>query len=348
MSYKGLSEHLVARISPLDARHYAAASGWVRQHARNGKVAIFSHSSSDLDQLLIPLDAGAPDYERRMAEVVWNLAEREGRPAGEILNDLLLPPSDILRFRLSEPAAEPGTLPLEQGIHLLLGAKKALLSAACSVVQPQTFHPRLSRTETEALVASSRMGQTERGSFTVTIACPLGVVGSPTETMPLLAPLAADEPPSDESVNASGTTPFPRQVTTVLMRSVGRVAGAIDSDDMMSLSHGDGDTPPLSANLCDALLMMQPDGERSRLTIAASWSRAMPRPSSERTPSSVELRGEYFPAIAGLAQSLRPAQEPRATYLVGLVDFLGGDPGQDGRVQGDVQRVCHLILAHIR
>ena len=51
-----------------------------------------------------------------MAEVVVNLAAKEGRPASEVLNDLLMLASDVLRFRLEEPEAESGVIPLNQGI----------------------------------------------------------------------------------------------------------------------------------------------------------------------------------------------------------------------------------------
>jgi hypothetical protein len=177
MSYKGLPEHLVARIKPADARAYATASGWVRGPTVNGKVAVFNHPDLDLDQLLIPIDPNLSDFPERMADVVASLAEHQKRTAPEVLNDLLLPASDVLRFRLDEPEAQSGALSLEQGIELLQGARKAVLSAACSVVQPRTFHPRLSRTEAEQLLQACRLGQTERGSFTVVIACPLDAVG---------------------------------------------------------------------------------------------------------------------------------------------------------------------------
>ncbi len=168
----------------MDARGYAIASGWRRLPGINGKVAVYNHPSSDLDQLIVPLDAGLSDYGQRMAEVVANLAEKEGRPATEILDDLLLPPSDVLRFRIDEPGSRAGSLPLDQGIELLTGARKALLSAACSVIQPQPFHSRLSRAEAEQLVRSSTLGQTERGSFTAVISCPLEAGPGPRAVLP--------------------------------------------------------------------------------------------------------------------------------------------------------------------
>src|SRR5437879_13878233 len=103
MNDMGLPEHLAARINPKDARDYAAASGWRRMPNVNGKVAIYTRPGFDLDQLLIPLDPTLSDYARRMAEVILNLSETDGRPAAEILDDLLLPPSDVLRFRRADP-----------------------------------------------------------------------------------------------------------------------------------------------------------------------------------------------------------------------------------------------------
>jgi hypothetical protein len=339
MSYKGLPESLVARINPLDARAYAVSSGWHRESGVNGTLALYSHPNSDLDQLIVPLDPNASDYGRRMAEVVANLAERESRPATEILSELLMPPSDVLRFQVAEPESESGSLPLEQAIKLLTGAKKALLSAACSVIQPQSFHPRLSRAEAEGLVEASLIGQTERGSYTVTIACPLAAAGSPraTSATPLFSRFLTTEEDMTDEMKAPVIPPFTRQVTTLLMRSAARITTAVDSDDLASLRQSGPDQPPLSANLCEALLMMQPSGDRSRLTLSATWSRAIPQPEPTTQPSIVHLRHEYFPAIESLSQSLRPVKDPKPTYLIGMVDALLGDPDENGLVRGDVQ-----------
>lgn len=336
MSYKGLPEQLVARINPVDARVYAVASGWRRLSSVNGRVAVFSHPASDLDQLIIPLDSGIPDYARRMAEVVANLAERENRPAAEILDDLLLPPSDVLRFRLDEPQSQSGLLPLDQGIGLLAGARRALLASACSTIQPRTFHPRLSRTEAEQLVKASFLGQSERGSYTVVISCRLDAVG-PGSHVPRPTPLfeALSEHPPEPAPPSE--IPFTRRVTSLLMRSVARLASALDSDQFDDLMVADGSEPPLSANLCEALLMMQPIGERSRLSLATTWSRSLPPPVDATPPSLVHLRGEYFPTIAALAMSLRPNPEPQVSHFVGLVDSLHGDPDEHGHVSGEVQ-----------
>jgi hypothetical protein len=333
MSYKGLPEPLVARIKPADARAYATASGWVRVPTVNGKVAVFNHPGSDLDQLLIPLDPDLSDYSKRMAEVVESLAEHQKRPAPEVLNDLLIPASDVLRFRIDEPETEAGIVPLVQGIDLLEGARRAIVASACSVVQPQPFHPRLSRAEAEQLLQACRLGQTERGSFTAVIACPLDAVeGEPIPAKPM---------PSFEGTQGAETSlptsePFTRKATALLMRSVARIVSAVDADQVASLLGPASDQPVLSANLCEALAMMQPTGDRSRLTVQATWARTLPPPGA-RLPSVVHLRRDDFPVVEKLAIALRPAREPKPSQFIALVDALSGNPDEHNRVSGEVQ-----------
>ena len=48
-----------------------------------------------------------------------------------------------------------------------------LLSEAHSVLVPQPYHPRMSRSEAEDFLSRCRLGQTDRGSFVLTVACPL-------------------------------------------------------------------------------------------------------------------------------------------------------------------------------
>src|SRR5712691_1575061 len=140
MEYKDLPEELVRLVTPLDARTYAAAAGWQPLEGVNGTVAVYHHPSSDLDQLVVPLDAHGDTYGRRMAEVIAHLAEKEDRPAREVLDELLLPPADVLRLRVATPEAARGTLPLEEGIQLMRGGRDLLLAAACSTHQPQAHH----------------------------------------------------------------------------------------------------------------------------------------------------------------------------------------------------------------
>jgi hypothetical protein len=231
-----------------------------------------------------------------------------------VLEHLLLPPSDVLRFREVSPDAEAGNLPFDHAVRMINGTRRLLLSVAHSVLVPQPYHPRLSRSEAEEFVNRCRLGQTERGSFILNVACPL------EPQLPL---------PGMEA------EPFARQVTKLLMQSLEALARAADTaqaDGLLDPTRN----PGLSANLCESLLLLRPSGDRSSLTVAAVWSRAfLPGP---REPSrQVQLAQVVFEVAEALAPRLRTAPTPRPSRFLGFVDVLSGQPSRDDlRPSGEV------------
>jgi hypothetical protein len=323
MAYRGLPEDLLQAVDPQELRSYALAKGWQRAGNVDGRFSVLSHPGSDLDQVLAPLNVYAPDYGRRIGDAVQVLSEKESRPALEVLNDLLQADADVLRFRVVSPEAVRGMLPLEEAVDLMEGAKQALLAAACSVIAPgRSYHPRLSRAEAGEMLKSCRMSQTERGSFTLAIACPVRAV--------------------EASAPGDSGEPFVRRTTRVVMGFAQRLVSAIEGDDLGSLVQGSSHEPVLSSNFCEALLRMQPPQDRSCLSLSCTWASGLPLPSDSMAPSAVTFRREHFPAIEALSRKLQPAEEPRPDLFVGYVDALNGEMGQDGRMQGEVT----LLLLH--
>src|SRR5947209_3771577 len=85
-------------VTPRAVRAYAEAFGWERVDRVNGRIAVYRNPQVPLQQLIVPLDERLDDYADRIAEAVHRLAEFEKRPVREVLNYLLLPPADVLRF----------------------------------------------------------------------------------------------------------------------------------------------------------------------------------------------------------------------------------------------------------
>src|SRR5262249_14110045 len=150
MAPNELPSDLLKQLRSTELRRYALATGWKRNEAVNGRVAVFQHPASELDQLVVPVEGPDADAFAVLAgEAVRKLAGWEKRPAAEVLNDLLLPPADVIRFRTAGPESATGSLPLEQTVQLLTGVRRLFSSVAHSVLNPQRYHPRLSRTEAE-------------------------------------------------------------------------------------------------------------------------------------------------------------------------------------------------------
>ncbi len=310
-------ERLAAQVSPQSARAYAIARGWIRDTEVNGGIALFNREGSDLDQLIIPIKPSSPDYARRIVDVVANLSDVEQRPQEEILNDLLMPDADIVRYQVVSPETEKGDLPLEEGIRILDGAKRSLLASACSVLKPVKNHPRMSLTESKQLLDACRLRQTERGSYTLAIACPLRGVEEDRR-------LIENEPP------------FGRRTTELLLRSAARLVSAIEADNIASIYDSEMG-PVISGNFCEAVLRMQPAEERSSLNLSVTWASTLPLEEHHHLPSKVTFQHDYFPLIEDIYKKLRPSEEPATWLFIGYVDTLNGNIGDDGRVQGETR-----------
>ena len=311
-----LPPEAVHRLDPVRVQEYARATGW-RQETRlgRGQTAVYERPESREEQFSVPLSRDLRDYDLLMARAVAMIAHFEERPAAELLAELLFPPSDVLKFGESSPAAAAGDVPFEHGLSLLNGARKTLLAAACSTIRPANYHPRMSLGEAEQFLQQCRLGQTERGSFVLTVACPLDAVPAGRDLF--------DSPP------------FTRRVTGLLMHSLHRLATHLDLGDTDGVLQQAQNEPMLSANLCEGLLEMAPEGEESFLRVSAEFSRTL-QPPDVPFPTNVRLRREVFPWIAYLAERLRPAQSPQPQVLVGLVETLNGRPNADNRPEGQV------------
>src|SRR5437016_5561685 len=119
MMHDALPVDVLKLIKPQQVRSYALAKGWKRVEGVNGHIALFEHPKGANDQLIVPMEETFDDYAKRLRELIENLAAFERRSPITVLNDLIMPDSDILRFRVASPATGRGSIPLNEGIRLL-------------------------------------------------------------------------------------------------------------------------------------------------------------------------------------------------------------------------------------
>jgi hypothetical protein len=120
------------------------------------------------------------------------------------------------------------------------------------------------------------------------------------------------------------------------MTSVQRLAQALELGDPELALHPQDGEPPLSANLCEGLLDMAPEGEGSALTIAAHWDPHLHLVDRDTLPVQVQLRRGLFDRIETLAARLRPTPREQRKTLLGFVETLSGRPNADNRMEGQV------------
>ena len=310
----GITEEMLSKVSPRDLQGYVKSQGWVRGF-RSRNVMVYNWKG-ELDQVATPVDSTVRDFSELVYDAIRKLASFEDRSFLHVLTDVLNFDADVLRYRYIGTVADGGSLPLPRAFDMIEGAKKSILAAAHSVIERKRRHARLSRGDAVQFVESCRLGQTERGSFIFTIACPLG------RTSDQLG-LATDEP----------DVPFGRQSTMLLQRAIAELNSSIENDNLESLT--DSESPIVSANLCEALLKMRPDDERAALEFSSSWAAARTvEDAALRKP--VILSYSEFEAIESVYESIEPERKLVTRRWLATVDVLRGNDAEDGRREGEV------------
>ncbi|NUN47668.1 MAG: hypothetical protein HUU15_02405 [Candidatus Brocadiae bacterium] len=262
------------------------------------------------------------DYGRRVEDAIDVLARVENRAAEELLLQLLLQPSDLLRFRHQDSNSDSGSIPLDVGLKLLEGARRALLSVACSVAEPAAVHPKLSGKQVDAFAGECLLGQTDWGSFIATVACP--VAASPST-------------PGGRQEFLLGMTPepFARAVTKTFMRSVSSLAThalppTLQEGQVVEKLVQQG----ISLNLCNALMQIQPSSSDGTITVECAWSRGLPVPKD--VTASVRLASAQFMNIRHCANLLAASREESEVEIIGRVDLLRGELGNQKLMEGEI------------
>lgn len=303
---------LGTQVDYLDVRAYLEARGWSRVPSRRPYAAIYRSAREPLVEVQVPLDRDLADYGDAMVVIARRVSEWEGRSVESVLHDLLQPRRDLLRFGLEGDATRDGGVSLADGLDLANGVRKALLASACSVKRPRAFHPRMGLAEAESFVRQCRLGQTEVGSFVLTVETPLDIG--------LQQPLDVE--------------PFGRQTASLLLRSVAHLATSVRAGEPGQVLEPVGGAPRVSANLCEALVEMMPSDESADLRLRGSWSPLLPV--APDVTSEVHVDRNMYESIERIAHQLRPTREMQPAQFVGQVSELMGAPGEQGAVEGPV------------
>ncbi len=292
----------VLRIREISA--YLKAHNWIKSKLRMPKNIIWElkKESKEKIYLTIPSKTTFVDYEDRLVEAIEKLERVEERPQDIILKDIMSTGSDVIRIKPEKYESNYETLPFEEGVALFENAKKLVYAAACSTVHP-TRKITKPATKVKAYMKKVRLGQTERGSYVLTIFSPV----QPPTTLPEM---------QQET--------FERKVTKTLLRAIDatRNAAIYSAKTGKLKQFEDSVKVGVSAELCEALSELQERTNAKSIAINISWSPFQSIP--EGYKSSVEISQQYIPEIKKAIDMFREVKfEPIPKYkLKGFVTNL--------------------------
>ena len=301
-------------LSPVNVIGYLRAHGWVRYSELQGRFSVWKHPQHPDAEVVIPASRDARDFPLQLAEALQELEDVEQRPQLDILKDLNQSGFDVLRLASIGPNTTDGTVCVYDGVQLVERARDMLLAAACAAVSPRrVFH---SRKPVQALdyMSNARLGQTERGSYVLTLLSPV-----------------APQLHAYSDTHLFPDDPFERHVVKTLAVSVN--ATLVAAEEVASSAAPSFDTfvekvpQGVSANLCEAVAGLFKTTEAQTVELSVSW--ALNRPLPNAIPARTRITEDFVPIIQEAARYFRFSDVLEEYEVRGPVIKLergGGDP----------------------
>ena len=305
-----LNRDALLAVSPAALSRYACAIGWTRHDVYRVHSDIYLGENKP--EIIVPRTDQLGDYASIVAKLIKTFAEVEHQDEASVYRSLIMGNRDVVHLRVEE--SEAGSIKLNEGVDLIQGARDMLLATACSLDGYKAVYRAGANRNATDLISGIRLGQTDRGSYVVTLLTP--VIPPP---IPSLFP---DEP--DQNI------PIERRLTTRLIKAL--TAIRVATEQTVS---GDGDAfrnaikSGVSANLCEALMKII--GSFSILDVSVFWAQIRPNTESNCT---VRFGIKDAPLLRQVAHMFREHSPQPDTQLFGNVRLLRrGEEEEDGTIR---------------
>jgi hypothetical protein len=297
-------QELLSRFDVSQVRTYLAAHGWSETSYGSRPATLWFREADDAPEVILPDSNEARDFEIRVGEMLAAIERVEARSQLEIARDIALVTADVIRLRC--PTDDPSdALLLVDGAKLLEQATAMMASAAASAVTPRRVLAPRRPVQAIDYMKRVRLGQTERGSFVLTIISdvrPLNTPGAPG-----LLEYMGD--------------PFPRRVTRTLVNALqGAVWAAEKAEANLHYEVFESVVDNgVSANFCESVAGLLSAAHRLEgLTVEVQWAPSNPINETSRTI----LPSKYAVALSEGAKYLRDRDPFRGIAITGIVERL--------------------------
>ena len=302
-------EDALNQVSPLALSAYARAAGWIREELYGDHSDVYVREEAP--EIVIPRTDRLGDYASVVSRLIEIFAEAAETDALSLYRDLVTADRDVVRVRAA-PEGANGSVTLDDGVSLITGARDMVLAAACSLREPRRVYRAGANRDAGDYVRQVHLGQTEQGSYVVTLLTP--VVPPPMGQAALFDSAVDDD------------APIERRMTQRLIEALTATREATERT-----SAGDAEAfsktveRGASANLCDALAaLIEPFGG---IDVGLTWARTWPAETARETV----LFGASDAPILREASRRFQAWEPRPDVsLIGRIQRLKRDDSETG------------------
>lgn len=314
---------LTEKISPLAFAKYLKDMGWEQYQSKRQYIKIFQYEKNDdFFQVIIPTEKKLNDYKEAMYKAVVTVAEAENKSVEQVLLYLLNPNTDILKIRLEKKDVEAGNILFDDAIRMYENAKRLLAATALDILHPKKYHQGRMDDCVLKFLSSCRFGQTEIGSYVVSVVCPFAELDE-NEDYKQLSIF------SDEEQCANSLT---RQVTSRVMKNISFIKNQIDNGEMDKLILQDEDKI-ISANFYEALGGLNLDLNGADVEFIAEWSPIVKN--ADCVKSRILLTHDYYQPIETTIERLKD-ETNKSTRIIGRIKKLESSPDVQKRKIGKI------------
>jgi hypothetical protein len=313
---------LASIINHVDVSKYLHDLGWSEISTKRNYVKIFQlHNNNEFFQVDLPTSKDLRDYNTAMYLTVENIARASNKNIEQIILELLNPMADVLKFRINEPEIENGSIFVEYAIKLYENVKKLITATAMDVLQPKKIHLGRPDSNIISFINSCRFGQTEIGSYVVSVVCPMAnIIDDKYEQLSLF---------DGEDIGAYSLT---RNTTNKLISSINIVKESIDKGNLESAIYNNSNGENIvSINFLDALSEINIYKNNSILNISAQYAPTIRKNMLDN--ASVTVNSDYYNPINALVRKIKISKGNEKTY-VGRISRLNAIPDAEKRMGG--------------
>ena len=267
-------------VKALEIRDYAISQGWVLiKEALKDGLFVLDSPARDFTQLIFPKDDSISEYQEMAMVSIRRLTDFYKLPLNKIIEDIREVNDDVIALRYYSESKIVNSISFQEALYSIDATKQMLLSAASTVVNPVTFHPKLNRTEAQDLIKKARFRHTEEGSFILKVSIPFELTHAPLPSL----------------FGETLETPFSRKAIEVVSKSSNILLDTIDSDSINELYkiQSADEHPLISYNFCDAVSKLFDEERELPFQLIFNWSKA----SLLKLPSPALPQKITFPLI---------------------------------------------------
>jgi len=300
-------------ITPLALAAYARTSNWrlTESYGQHADVYI----SPMGEEALVPRTDRLADYAAAVSSVIGAFAKESDTDEYSIYRDLVGADHDVVRVR-AVADEDDGSIPIDAGVEIVRQARDMLLAAACSIHNPQPYYRAGANKDATEYMRSVKLGQTEHGSFVITLLAPVP---------PLLSP---QQPTLDPAWAGFDDEPWERLVTRRLVTALNASRNATEASVSTQSVFENAIEQGVSANLCEAVAGLVEQSQETEISVA--WAKTRPTPEPR---SSIVFSRKDGPILKEAARTFRLREPLENETLFGQVTRLNREPTEiDGRL----------------